>query len=412
VPEYFIGLWSTALPIILGAKHFWEQTSAFSSSTAVFYAVYGVVFGTVLYQRRGALLGLLRGNVDRQEPLEIFLLFIPVACAIFTVSSFGWLSQAPRYLLPLYVGLFIVCGAFVHYVSRVSSALGVVCALVFCGLNLASCYAGGRALPGEPIVYDGDRVARDHSEIISALDSLGIRYVRANYWIGYRIAFETKERVLFGVFGEPRQVRIPEYEEPMLREGSDLVPIIAVPKQRESLARGLHRLGYAFDELFASGYTLFYNLRRTAGDPQLLSGSLISKVEGSGGQDASKAVDGADDTRWGTGQSQRQGQYFRVVFSRPVRLQQISYRMGKWPQDYPRGMEVQVRGLSGEVRTLLSSEDYRDIAPLLADGELRLRVDAQDVVEVTLRQVGSHPILDWSIAELGFYGVSGGAASK
>lgn len=37
--------------------------------------------------------------------------------------------------------------------------------------------------------------------------------IRTNYWIGYRLAFETEERVRFVVFQEPGQVRLPDYEE-------------------------------------------------------------------------------------------------------------------------------------------------------------------------------------------------------
>lgn len=399
---YFQGLWSTALPIIFGAKHFWEQTNSFSTSTTLFYLAYGTIFTVVIASRRREIVALLRGEVDPRQPLELFFLFCVAACAIFTVSSFGWLSQAPRYLLPLYVGLFIITGAFVQLVSKVSRGLGVVVVFVMVGLNLASCYSGGRALPGEPIVYDGERVSRDHRQIIDTLESLNIRYVRTNYWIGYRLAFETRERVLFGIFGEPRQVRIREYQEPMLRQGSDRVPLLIVPKQRESLERGLRRLGYSFDVTSASGYVLVYNLRRSTPELSPVPASLIARAEGSGQQHAASAMDGSLETRWGTGQSQRSGQFYKVFFREPVSLRELTYRLGAWPHDYPRSLQIELVSVSGDVTTVLSADDYRDVAPLLADGDLKLPLQGPPSQSVVLRQLGSHPVVDWSIAELSF----------
>lgn len=403
IGTYFVGLWTTALPIILGAKHFWESNLTFGGATGVVYALYAVIFGMVLWERRGALARLVCGEVDRESQVEICLALMVCACVVFTVSTFGWLSQAPRYLLPLYVGLFVVCGVWASRLFRVSPTLGALGVSSVIAINLLSCYWGGRALPGEPAVFEGDRVRRDHAELNTTLTNLGISLVRTNYWIGYRLAFETAERVKFLVLQEPRQVRLPEYELLPAGVSEDLVPLLLVPSERSIFVGALTSLGYSFEERSIDGYVLIYNLTRPKLDLRPIEGDAVSMVTGVGANAAAAALDGNEATRWATGAPQRDGQSFEVLFREPQSLAALEYSLGGWGQDYPRALRIETEDGMGRRELLLSNEEYQRLLAFWKGDVLRFWFAPRKVRRVILTQTGRHPILDWSIAELRFY---------
>jgi 4-amino-4-deoxy-L-arabinose transferase-like glycosyltransferase len=403
VGGYFLGLINSALPILLGAKHFWEATTSFSGATAIVYTVYGVVFATVLFARRKALAQLLRGEIDRTNQVELFFFLIVFACAVFTVSTFGWLSQAPRYLLPLYIPLFIICGVWAKLLLSFSRSLAFIGVGVLLTINLASCYWGGRALPGEPVVFDGERVSRDHTELNRTLESLNIHLVRTNYWIGYRLAFETNERVKFLVLQEPRQVRIPEYQKLPPGVTQDEVPLLLVPGERALFVGALNTLGYTFQEKSVSGYVLVYDIKRPAMNLQPINSAAIESVKGSGSLDAKAAVDGSESTRWATGAPQSKSQTYEVAFTVPQSLASIRYSLGGWPQDYPRGLQIEVEDSAGNTTTVLASSDYPKLAAFFTGSDLQVWFPPVTAKRVRFIQAGTHPILDWSIAELSFY---------
>ena len=403
IGRYFVGLWTTALPIILGAKRFWDADPSVNGTTFAVYLLYGTIFGTVMWSRRVSIAGLFKGEVDTRAQVEIFLLLIGCVCAVFSVSTFGWLSQAPRYLLPIYVGLFVVCGLWASTLFRLSTALGVLGVSALLIVTVVSCYWGGRALPGEPVVFQRDRVERDHADLNQELISLGISLVRTNYWIGYRLAFETGERVKFLVLQEPRQVRIPEYERLLEGVSQDLVPLLLVPSERPVFVGALNLLGYSFEERVIGEYVLVYNLKRP--DLQLTSLVMteVREVSGSGAQPARAALDDNQVTRWGTGASQREGQSFEVRFANPQSISAIEYDLGEWEQDYPRGLRIEIENAGGNREVVLTNEQYQYLVAFWKGDTFRFWFSPREARRVILSQTGTHPILDWSIAELRFF---------
>ncbi len=398
------GLFDTAIPILLGAKHFWESDQIFPGSTTLYYGVYGSIFLAVLYARRTQLRMLVRGEFDRVAPIEIVFLFLMSACSIFVISTFGWLWKAPRYLLPIYVGLFIISAYACALALQRSKALGMACISCLLALNLTSAYAGGRALPGEPVVFAGERVSRDHSEIISALERLGITKVRTNYWIGYRLAFETNERVTFFCSGEPRQVRIEGYESGLADVERARLPLLVVRSEAALIRPALKRLGYAFSEVDASGYTLLYDLQRDERDLIAIPLTAIAETRAQGPQAAHGAVDGSAHTRWGSGEPQHPGMTFEVFFREKQRLVAIEYDLGEWSHDYPRGLEVQFLKPDGSAQTTLSADEFRSLRYFMQENTvIPMTFPEHEVRGVRLVQTGQHPIVDWSIAELRFY---------
>ncbi len=427
IVQHLRGVVSTALPILLGARHFWEsEQETFRGAAWVYYAVYGGIFGAVAVARwqarallwwgaargewcvRRGLLGWVSAWGARLVPsgmgacgVELLLLFALVTVAIFAVSTFGWLVQAPRYLLPLYVAVVVVCAYFCAGVMRVSRGLGVLAVGVLVTLNVTSSYAGGRAIPGEPVVFQGARVARDHGELVATLERLGISRVRTNYWIGYRLAFETAERVTFVMAGEPHQVRIPWYEEGLSATEREVAPIVAVPSEVTLLRDGLRRLGYQFREELASGYTVFYDLRADLRELRRLEQGDFAEVRAVGPQSVEGALDGSVTTRWGSGEPQRPGQSFEITLAAPTVLQAVRYELGAWEHDYPRGLELDLQRLDGSWERVLTPQEYEGIRYLINEHtSFLLRFEPREVRAVRLLQTGRDGRMDWSIAEL------------
>ncbi len=410
VGKQWEGLFSQALPIIFGAVRFWHSQELFPAATAVAYGLYGSAIVVVtLSFRRDLLAALLLRKPLGSAAVGVVLLVLPVSCAVFAMSSYGWLFQAPRYLLPMYVSLFAVAGIAVACIARWSRAVAIAALLSLLGMNAASAYLGGRAVAGEPIVYGGERVARSHDELIAALDQLGISYVRTNYWIGYRLAFETLERITFSMFQEPHQIRIPEYERGMTPEQRESVPLVLVPSEAKLVRRALEAASIPFSERSAGGYVIVYNVRppKRAGDkiPQ----SEVASVSAWGEQDAKLAVDGDFSTRWGTGSPQRPGMSFEVRFRRPVRLYGIEYDIGRWPHDSPRGLQVEVVRPDGSRQVVLDAERYAAFRYLYQmNGGFRFDFAPEDASGVILTQTGKDGRMDWSVGELQFLGVADG----
>lgn len=399
------GLFGQGLPIILGAVRFWHSEESFPGAISLLYFIYGVVFVATLLQYGRCVFDLIvLRRPSSRAVAGIVLLVVPIACAVFTLSTYGWLFQAPRYLLPVYVSLFTLAGLAVSAMQKRARLFAVVFVSILFGVNVASAYVGGRAVAGEPIVYGGERVARDHSELIRTLDDLGITYVRTNYWIGYRLAFETSERITFSMFQEPHHIRIAEYErglDPAQREG---IPLVLVPAEAKLVRRALDAARIPFKERTASGYQIIYDIVPPARSGTSIPRSAVAEVAGWGQQDAGKAIDGDRATRWGTGAPQSPNMSFDVKFVTPVVLSGFEYDIGAWPHDSPRGLRVELLRRDGSRVTVLEPGDYAAFRYLYQmNGGFRFYFPEQEAAGVAFTQTGTDRRMDWSIGELVFF---------
>lgn len=400
--RHLSGLFSVALPSILGAKRFWQTTDVFRGSSLVVWIVYGGALLALLIARRRELLKLLKCSFDSERPVELFLIFIVTVGVVFCASSFGFLVQAPRYLLPIYVGIFVLVGVVVELLARASRGAAVALVGVIIAVNLASSYVGGRAVPGEPFVFNGERVARDHSALIEWLEKNNIGWVRTNYWIGYRLALETEERVRFRVFQEPEQERIESYRLAMRGPEKEVTPLVLVPSQARLVERALAFQGMTHDTIELSGYHVFYNLKGTQLDLTPLDVGLVAGVMASSRNEVTKfAFDGDETTRWGSGEPQKPGMTFQVDFKTPVTLRGLRYDLGAFYSDYPRLLDVDLVLTSGEERHILARDD--SVALRYYSGPITLTFEPATVRSVRFTQLGRDRKFDWSIAELQFF---------
>jgi hypothetical protein len=399
--EHIKGLFATALPAIFGAQRFWQRDPIFPYAKHVVLILYAIPLFALIISRRRKLCDVAFGRIDRSAPIELLIFFCAFSCFIFAVSSFGSLVQAPRYLLPLYIGIFPLVAVCCDLVYKRSRGLGLAYLALLLAFQISASYIGGRAIGGEPFVFGGQRVARNHRPVIEALDRLGINHIRANYWIGYRLAFESEERITFTVFGEPTQARIARYEEPSL-EKRELLPLLLVQAEYFVVKPALARSGFTFKDARVGDYYLLYQLGREFKEQDLLDiRSVGFSARASGKNPPEGALDGDLKTRWGTGAPQTPGQSFEVELAQAVSISGIRYHYGEWFNDRPVELKVEIEDSRGVNRVVLSRRESPGILHLSSrEPFFTLRFSPILAKRIVFTQLGNHPILDWSIAEL------------
>ena len=312
------GLVYEAQPILLGARKYWSTRDLYSGSSVLVASVYGLLALVWVWTRRGQLLRLLRFELDRASLQELAGLVLLAAGGVFVCSSFGALARAPRYLLPAYVGIFMVAAFSLEAIASYRRWLASALLCVLLTLHLLSAYVHGRQLPGEPIVLNRNRVAKSHTELIDFLVAHEMHWVRTDYWIGHRVAFESNEQVKFVSFGEHRDCRVPEYCE----RGADpdftrFMPLVLVNDQVPVVRHGLERRGFTFKLKRLSGYILLYDIKSRYNDLRSLTLESPKITASHNAAEGMNALDGDLTTRWGSAAPQSDSMWFKVMFSEP-----------------------------------------------------------------------------------------------
>ncbi|MBN8549813.1 MAG: hypothetical protein J0M12_10910 [Deltaproteobacteria bacterium] len=399
--DHVLGLGETALPMLLGARRQWHSEEVFAGAGMLVLALYGALFLIVLAKRWKQVLALPLLRVDRRQPVEFFFLFLALTFVVFAASSYGSLVESPRYLLPSYVGIFILSASGLSilygYVRGVSYAM--LAAII--AVNCCSWYLGGRALPGEPFVARGERVSKDQSQLIAWLQTHGYEVVRTNYWIGYRLAFESQEKIRFAIYQPPSTVRIAGYEAEARRRGLHTLPLVLVPSQAEIIRRALLVEGYNYREESLSGYVVFYDIAPKQSELSRVPLNVVTAYASDAPQNAALAVDGVLQTRWGSARPQAPGMQFTVELDKPRQLRGVRYELGTWPQDEPQSLGIELLLADGKKKVLLDPKDW-DSVRFFREREpaILFTFDALPVKKVILTQNGEQKIFDWSIAEL------------
>ncbi|MCC6933506.1 MAG: glycosyltransferase family 39 protein [Deltaproteobacteria bacterium] len=395
--SYFVGFLTEALPILLGARNPWEYSDVFTGAGPIAAFIYFIcLIAFIVYIAK-----------QKQSADALILVFVAVVPLIFSTSGFGWLSQEPRYLLPMYSVLGIVEALAVSYLWQ-SKYLGLkylapILALSIVLLNVYSNYGRGGYLPGEPFVYEGERVSKDHSVLYQWLKQERYDHIITNYWIGYRVAFETKEAVTFTHFMEPRTLRIKEYERDGWWQGQ-IYPYVLVPKQAQEYARWLNDLGYNFRLTNLGSYVVidrvvpmyFRNEKIILTPEQIVSTQRPEWRE--------RMIDGDMGTRWGSGLHQTPGMSITVNLDGQKTVGSLSLELGFWTTDRARELFIEGQTNDGQWCVIFSTAGnlkfYEETARTLD-----LYFKPQPYKAIRLIQTGKHPVLDWSIAELSLYKV-------
>ena len=401
IPDQLGSLATVALPIIIGGRRDWQVADYFPGSSVVAGLLVGGLLLAILCWRWRQVRALFRGQVERRDPVELFLLLLLTVLGVYVVSCFGNLALEPRYLLPTYTALFVLGGWLLGRLGEVSPAGSGFLGCALLALNLASCYFGGRALPGEPFVYEDQRASAKHQELLQWLEKKNLPWVRTNYWIGYRLAFESQERVRFLMFGKPNQVRIEDYEKEGADYGRDRMPLVLVGKQSQIVQRALRVSGNLYQLQKVSGYDVIYDITPSQVDLQQIGSERLKPYANRMPQEVGLAIDGKLETRWRSAGPQAAGMKYGIRLEPPVELRGLRYRLGNFGSDYPRGLKIEAVFTSGERKKLFHPSDYAALRYWLAgDNTISLYFPPLAVKKLILTQTGEDPFFDWSIPEL------------
>ena len=401
---HLYGLFSISIPILLGSKRFWEYDDTFDGATIIYAVIYSLLFLVFLLTYRRDILSLFVVKASSNASVQLILLFILATFSIFVVSSFGYLVQAPRYLLPVYVGIYLVCACAIKVFWERSALIGSFFIVAVLSMNLASSYAFGHAVPGEPFVFKQERVSKDHSELIKWLEENKISWVRTNYWIGYRLSFETLEKVKFDMFQEPTQVRIPSYREEARDVGVNKMPFILVPAQAKLVEKALSSLGYTYKTIVLSGYRVVYEIHSPREELEFLDADIFEVTASHNQQLAKAAIDDDIKTRWGSGQHQTSGMQFSIKLGTPRNIGGVRYELGEWPHDWPRALRVEVIRSDDSKEIVFDDKNYLALRYFTNGNDtVSIYFEPRLIKEIILTQVSEDKVFDWSIAELNLY---------
>jgi 4-amino-4-deoxy-L-arabinose transferase-like glycosyltransferase len=126
----------------------------------------------------------------RPRELEPLLVVVALFPLVYLTSSFAYYSAAPKYLVMLAPVPALLIARVCRGPVRATVALALAVAVSFAGIRAIE--ATGMYAAHVPNVI----VPKDISPLISALDQEGATRVFADYWLAYRITFESGERII------------------------------------------------------------------------------------------------------------------------------------------------------------------------------------------------------------------------
>ncbi len=416
---HFQGLLTEALPILLGARRFWSDTDVFPEASILAYVAYGAAALLLLleivrpsfFRTSGS-----ESEVKRsRRALILLLLFVVSTAFIFSRSSFGWLSRAPRYLLPLYSVLPVLVAVALSRLFSLRNLLATVAGLglfltVIC-LNVASNYLGGFAKPGQPSVFRGQRVADNHQELYNWLEQKGYQHIATNYWIGYRAAFETDEKIRFTRLGRPRSLRIATYEQGMPEA------VVLVPSEAALYERQLKQFGFRYNRVMVSGYVVLDEIQREYPLGELIPSSNFTIRASSKPEWLERMFDQDLETRWGSGAPQSPQMSLEIDFEEAKELTGLTLEFGHFVHDAPRRLRVEGQDEAGrwfEIADFSETKIFYDLresefAEIPSTWQISFK--PQKLKALKLLQLESAAVFDWSLAELRVHGSTKGAVN-
>ena len=146
-----------------------------------------------------ALAGFAYALVRRRRGLEPLLSVAVAFPFLYAASSFTFLKTEPRYLVFLSPVIALLLGHALATRPRLAAAgLAAALAITIVGLRTLE-----RQDLFTPEVHEGG-VTTELAPLIDRLEREGVEHVFANYWLAYRISFESDERVIATSTGHVR----------------------------------------------------------------------------------------------------------------------------------------------------------------------------------------------------------------
>lgn len=174
---------TVSFPIMLGGS-LWKLETAILRRfiSVVLMAFFFLSLLSVFYQR-------IRGKKGLRR-IDLLLIHFLIAVILFSLTGFGRLTKEPRYLLPLFTTIPIFQAIFLFWLRTKSKWIfqGSLISLIL--FNLYGNINFSPTLDPDHALWPQDKQLTDY--LVKNNISLPI----ANYWIAYRITFESNEKVI------------------------------------------------------------------------------------------------------------------------------------------------------------------------------------------------------------------------
>jgi 4-amino-4-deoxy-L-arabinose transferase-like glycosyltransferase len=208
---------------------------------------------------------IVRSSIRRPSTASLVMLTAVLFPFVYAVSPYTWFVGEGRYVLFLAPLLTLLLAyAFAGRGVRTAAAVLAVCVVVSA--------AGLLRMRGltEPYAVDV-HVPRHFGALADALDRVGVRRVFANYWVAYRLTFETREKVIASPATGSR--RYDRYDRQVASAPRPAWVFVAgeatLPRFRAELAR----LGVPYEQLDVPHFVVFMPQTRIVPD-QLAADAL------------------------------------------------------------------------------------------------------------------------------------------
>jgi hypothetical protein len=391
------GTFQHAVPIILGTRGFNQNHDIIPGA----WIIANFVLLYSLYKGFNAFLTS-RFSFHQRIMIGGCIISVMTILLVFVISRFGSLSIAPRYLLPFYI--FFLPLVAVHAEQTKRKYIRSFPVIILLVLSLTSNYWGGTRISGQPIVHHGERVSKDNQELLSWLASENIHLVRTNYWIGYRLAFESNEAVRFLIFQPPRETRIKAYED-LVKSEQELLetPLVVTTQQAIYIREALQTLDVSFRETHKSGYFIFdklslpwlSDLKEVQRDSYQVSTDLHP-------EEVMNMIDDNLETRWASHKPQSPGMSFQITFQTPQLIRLIDLDVGKFKNDFPRTLQVEVKTPQDTgFKEIYSDQSAKSIQYFLdSQNDSGIFFKPTILTNIQVIQTGKDSFFDWSVAEL------------
>jgi dolichyl-phosphate-mannose-protein mannosyltransferase len=170
---------SPLLPMMLGLRiPFTQEPLPPGLLTVPLYVVLVLLFGYAAYR-------------GRRRDVSLLYVVAAVFPFVYALSGQTLNSKEPRYLIVLAPVLALIVAQLATTYWRAVAVLAVGCAISIGVVHQMHTYFRETALP-----LDLPMAPRDLGPLIRTLDSADVRHVYATYWLAYRLAFDTHERIV------------------------------------------------------------------------------------------------------------------------------------------------------------------------------------------------------------------------
>jgi 4-amino-4-deoxy-L-arabinose transferase-like glycosyltransferase len=257
-----VGLVLLGLPALCGLRFPWRPD----------YLPLPVVFPALVFYLAVAVYAARPSRVEhRTAGRTLLLLMVAVFVVVFVISRFG-LDATGRYLLPLAAPLVIFTAMLLEAMRTFRPWLATSALVAIVAFNLWG--AGVAATSPDKITTQfGPATRFDNSADKALVDFLlahGGQRGYANYWVSFRLAFESGEEIILAPllpYRENLRVaasdnRYPQYTEAVARAERVVYVTVNQPELDKVLRERFSSMGITFSEEIVGPYRVFYELAR------------------------------------------------------------------------------------------------------------------------------------------------------